>query len=117
MQDHKSELTRQVDEIGALYSTRLAEITTFKENLLLPVEERKPCSVNGGNFMAWLYSPHPTAFKTDSEQEDPESSNVRTDRPNQIMAKYNVLDYSIRKINKKTLEKIMDEEDEMFHLL
>ena len=99
MQDHRSELFRQADEICALYSTRLAEITTFKENMLLPVEERKPCSVNGGNFMAWLYTPHPTAFKTDSEQEDPESSKVRTDRPNQIMAKYNVLDNSVRKIH------------------
>ena len=96
MQDHRSLLSRQADEIGALYNTRLAEITTFKENLLLPVEERKECSVNGGNFMAWLYTPHPTAFKTDSEEEDPESSNVRTDRPNQIVAKFNVLDNAVR---------------------
>ena len=96
MQDHRSLLSRQADEIGALYNTRLAEITTFKENLLLPVEERKECSVNGGNFMAWLYTPHPTAFKTDSEEEDPESSKVRTDRPNQIVAKFNVLDNAVR---------------------
>ena len=68
--------------------------------------------------MAWLYTPHPTAaaFKTDSV-EDAEAFISSTDRPAQVLAKFNVLDNVVREVYDKTLLKILNEDDDMLQLI
>ena len=56
---HVADLTRKVDEIGELYSKRLAQMETYKVNFFLHESERKPVDVDSANFMVWLFTPHP----------------------------------------------------------
>ena len=59
VEEHSLELNRKADEIGELFSKRLAQMTTYRDNQSLSESERKEVEVDAANYSVWLYTPHP----------------------------------------------------------
>ena len=69
VKEYSSELTRRVDEIGELFTKRLAQMTTCRDNWSLPESERKEVEVDAANYCVWLYTPHPILKWKDAKED------------------------------------------------